>query len=161
MIRRPPRSTRTDTPFPYTTLFRSAPSTQHQPRANAGLMEPTQPTAPLAGIVGETSVAMRTRRVSSGGRVVRGDRARRGRRQARFVREVAPLRPRIAHLRQRLTRADHAEPLGHGHQVVAREVVELAVDAHQVLLGPFAVRVFGVGYVVGGGGFTAPAFPPP
>src|SRR3546814_10819601 len=26
MIRRPPRSTRTDTLFPYTTLFRSAPS---------------------------------------------------------------------------------------------------------------------------------------
>src|SRR3546814_1760884 len=25
MIRRPPRSTRTDTPFPYTTLFRSPP----------------------------------------------------------------------------------------------------------------------------------------
>src|SRR3546814_2090217 len=25
MIRRPPRSTRTDTPFPYTTLFRSVP----------------------------------------------------------------------------------------------------------------------------------------
>src|SRR3546814_16475776 len=28
MIRRPPRSTRTDTLFPYTTLFRSAPSQQ-------------------------------------------------------------------------------------------------------------------------------------
>src|SRR3546814_360134 len=28
MIRRPPRSTRTDTLFPYTTLFRSSPSTQ-------------------------------------------------------------------------------------------------------------------------------------
>src|SRR3546814_1479286 len=28
MIRRPPRSTRTDTLFPYTTLFRSAPDTQ-------------------------------------------------------------------------------------------------------------------------------------
>src|SRR3546814_12538206 len=27
MIRRPPRSTRTDTLFPYTTLFRSSPST--------------------------------------------------------------------------------------------------------------------------------------
>src|SRR3546814_12459701 len=27
MIRRPPRSTRTDTLFPYTTLFRSAPQT--------------------------------------------------------------------------------------------------------------------------------------
>src|SRR3546814_5867086 len=30
MIRRPPRSTRTDTLFPYTTLFRSA--GQHRPR---------------------------------------------------------------------------------------------------------------------------------
>src|SRR3546814_4684240 len=45
MIRRPPRSTRTDTPFPYTTLFRSSPveATQAvlrrierlQPRLNA------------------------------------------------------------------------------------------------------------------------------
>src|SRR3546814_3920977 len=31
MIRRPPRSTRTDTLFPYTTLFRSAPRGQVQP----------------------------------------------------------------------------------------------------------------------------------
>src|SRR3546814_15323733 len=30
MIRLPPRSTRTDTLFPYTTLFRSRPSTRHQ-----------------------------------------------------------------------------------------------------------------------------------
>src|SRR3546814_1216093 len=29
MIRRPPRSTRTDTLFPYTTLFRSHPAHQH------------------------------------------------------------------------------------------------------------------------------------
>src|SRR3546814_4973239 len=34
LIRRPPRSTRTDTLFPYTTLFRSVP--QHQVRAHAG-----------------------------------------------------------------------------------------------------------------------------
>src|SRR3546814_2680652 len=32
MIRRPPRSTRTDTLFPYTTLFRSSPSRSHSPR---------------------------------------------------------------------------------------------------------------------------------
>src|SRR3546814_5551927 len=32
MIRRPPRSTRTDTLFPYTTLFRSAHSEQHLSR---------------------------------------------------------------------------------------------------------------------------------
>src|SRR3546814_14405218 len=31
MIRRPPRSTRTDTPFPYTTLFRSGPATSATP----------------------------------------------------------------------------------------------------------------------------------
>src|SRR3546814_2071346 len=39
MIRRPPRSTRTDTLFPYTTLFRSpvtAPSTSHRPTRGAG-----------------------------------------------------------------------------------------------------------------------------
>src|SRR3546814_9590151 len=34
MSRRPPRSTRTDTPFPYTTLFRSA------PRGNRGEIRP-------------------------------------------------------------------------------------------------------------------------
>src|SRR3546814_1881046 len=32
MIRRPPRSTRTDTLFPYTTLFRSAPGRAHAER---------------------------------------------------------------------------------------------------------------------------------
>src|SRR3546814_5112782 len=35
MIRRPPRSTRTDTLFPYTTLFRSA-VTQHRNQASDG-----------------------------------------------------------------------------------------------------------------------------
>src|SRR3546814_11181085 len=33
MIRRPPRSTRTDTPFPYTTLFRSGPAGTDRPAA--------------------------------------------------------------------------------------------------------------------------------
>src|SRR3546814_1251018 len=40
MIRRPPRSTRTDTLFPYTTLFRSVgkPTTKEQPMQNAKLL---------------------------------------------------------------------------------------------------------------------------
>src|SRR3546814_12816753 len=42
MIRRPPRSTRTDTLFPYTTLFRSGPGTQHAP-----IVE--RPRLPLVG----------------------------------------------------------------------------------------------------------------
>src|SRR3546814_3742597 len=36
MIRRPPRSTRTATLFPYTTLFRSRPARRHGPGAGAG-----------------------------------------------------------------------------------------------------------------------------
>src|SRR3546814_1216152 len=36
MIRRPPRSTRTDTLFPYTTLFRSSKSRQWRPGSSAG-----------------------------------------------------------------------------------------------------------------------------
>src|SRR3546814_2462597 len=43
MIRRPPRSTRTDTLFPYTTLFRSArilhPTQLHQLRPQAGKID--------------------------------------------------------------------------------------------------------------------------
>src|SRR3546814_18309461 len=46
MIRRPPRSTRTDTLFPYTTLFRSrdrpgsVPGVRGQPRRDAGQHQP-------------------------------------------------------------------------------------------------------------------------
>src|SRR3546814_3636712 len=36
MIRRPPRSTRTDTLFPYTTLFRSSPIIPHASYGTAG-----------------------------------------------------------------------------------------------------------------------------
>src|SRR3546814_15095682 len=43
MIRRPPRSTRTDTLFPYTTLFRSCAS--GQPQAGAELTHPCVQTA--------------------------------------------------------------------------------------------------------------------
>src|SRR3546814_2049519 len=37
MIRRPPRSTRTDTLFPYTTLFRSFVADQRDPKTGRGL----------------------------------------------------------------------------------------------------------------------------
>src|SRR3546814_1806284 len=59
MIRRPPRSTRTDTLFPYTTLFRSA-----RPRAHAGRQRnlrpgrnggrDPQPAAPAAALRGRS-----------------------------------------------------------------------------------------------------------
>src|SRR3546814_14597353 len=38
MIRRPPRSTRTDTLFPYTTLFRSSPNSHKRTFRNARFM---------------------------------------------------------------------------------------------------------------------------
>src|SRR3546814_1636760 len=40
MIRRPPRSTRTDTLFPYTTLFRSSPTSRDGPRRGFGRTHP-------------------------------------------------------------------------------------------------------------------------
>src|SRR3546814_16178484 len=45
MIRRPPRSTRTDTLFPYTTLFRSASHSDHHPQGETMTLSP----APTAG----------------------------------------------------------------------------------------------------------------
>src|SRR3546814_12974299 len=54
MIRRPPRSTRTDTLFPYTTLFRSLPlaervAAMRDPALKARLLaeEPTNPDNPM------------------------------------------------------------------------------------------------------------------
>src|SRR3546814_4269912 len=43
MIRRPPRSTRTDTLFPYTTLFRSSPM-RREPSTSAGSHHGTETT---------------------------------------------------------------------------------------------------------------------
>src|SRR3546814_5327479 len=40
MIRRPPRSTRTDTLFPYTTLFRSGDCGDHLPEQGGALCDP-------------------------------------------------------------------------------------------------------------------------
>src|SRR3546814_7181704 len=45
-IRRPPRSTRTDTLFPYTTLFRSAQSAHHR-AARAGAVRRKDRSAPV------------------------------------------------------------------------------------------------------------------
>src|SRR3546814_1748869 len=45
MIRRPPRSTRTDTLFPYTTLFRSPISTTPAPPSNTS--DPSSPRSPI------------------------------------------------------------------------------------------------------------------
>src|SRR3546814_4133790 len=49
MIRRPPRSTRTDTLFPYTTLFRSLPSPPSFGFAGAPSSEEAAPRAPGIG----------------------------------------------------------------------------------------------------------------
>src|SRR3546814_1090612 len=58
MIRRPPRSTRTDTLFPYTTLFRSAVTSvgvQGSGRKKAGLLQR------LAAFIGDTAATFSPR----------------------------------------------------------------------------------------------------
>src|SRR3546814_1462801 len=67
MIRRPPRSTRTDTLFPYTTLFRSTPSSRAHPahtvklewRYTRGDRQPKPPVSRWLRMVRVTSSAMR------------------------------------------------------------------------------------------------------
>src|SRR3546814_2547340 len=57
MIRRPPRSTRTDTLFPYTTLFRSAIGHHHQVERAVGL---------AAGVVEQAVVGVHIDDVAAG-----------------------------------------------------------------------------------------------
>src|SRR3546814_11025830 len=65
MIRRPPRSTRTDTLFPYTTLFRSAPPTP-PPTAGSAIAGTPAPARwawqsvglPMVGITGGARTAL-------------------------------------------------------------------------------------------------------
>src|SRR3546814_8480376 len=69
MIRRPPRSTRTDTLFPYTTLFRSPPPRPvhrrtARPTAPPGILPHHHAPAPLAG---------GRRHRQAGGRCLHGD----------------------------------------------------------------------------------------
>src|SRR3546814_4820472 len=52
MIRRPPRSTRTDTRFPYTTLFRSARTRDNRNRHQPRDLPPVAPLGQLDQIVG-------------------------------------------------------------------------------------------------------------
>src|SRR3546814_19996064 len=54
MIRRPPRSTRTDTLFPYTPLFRSWPHHRGAPA-----LRPQRPAPPLAGSAARDGAAAR------------------------------------------------------------------------------------------------------
>src|SRR3546814_4724196 len=50
MIRRPPRSTRTDTLFPYTTLFRSTPNISARMRHVGGALSSAPGASAAAGI---------------------------------------------------------------------------------------------------------------
>src|SRR3546814_6094250 len=70
MIRRPPRSTRTDTLFPYTTLFRSAPHAQ-QGAAHQRVLRPVG-AVQVPGIAGAARTAARlvVGQVRAGARIV-------------------------------------------------------------------------------------------
>src|SRR3546814_12623630 len=90
MIRRPPRSTRTDTLFPYTTLFRSTERQVYFVQSTWALEKPSEGlpelalrfdlTVPLARYVAEHEhdLAFPFRRYQMQ-RVYRGERAQRGR----------------------------------------------------------------------------------
>src|SRR3546814_16931910 len=118
MIRRPPRSTRTDTLFPYTTLFRSAqyipPRARRGPaHSDRGDRERTHPrTNGLVSRPDGTRVGLGTAAIAQFGRR-RGDgMAPADREQRRFLRPAFALpdcEPRLA----RPPNADRAPPQKH------------------------------------------------
>src|SRR3546814_20601243 len=55
MIRRPPRSTRTDTLFPYTTLFRS-PAKRHRREQPGAMRAHADPIRDILGVAGDRSL---------------------------------------------------------------------------------------------------------
>src|SRR3546814_475076 len=79
MIRRPPRSTRTDTLFPYTTLFRSAGDRAAQPGTLSQRVGVLADRRAVAGAVGREGVRRLPRRRSRGVETVRRRRAGEGR----------------------------------------------------------------------------------
>src|SRR3546814_9084849 len=67
MIRRPPRSTRTDTLFPYTTLFRSYPHDFHRDLAQAGWLGIAMPEEYGGSGLGMSEAAMMMHTISRSG----------------------------------------------------------------------------------------------
>src|SRR3546814_6491149 len=82
MIRRPPRSTRTDTLFPYTPLFRSWPHHRGAPA-----LRPQRPAPPLAGSAARDGAAAR----GGTGRHRRADRRQRRLRSEEHTSELQSL----------------------------------------------------------------------
>src|SRR3546814_12232650 len=82
MIRRPPRSTRTDTRFPYTTLFRSRPGRigveEGRQRREVGLRVASAEIQPSDDLVGEGMRALLRQGQAALGMAVLQQRHRRG-----------------------------------------------------------------------------------
>src|SRR3546814_14352633 len=85
MIRRPPRSTRTDKLFPYTTRFRSAYATACRDCFSKWFLPEERTIQPLAGVVCKKAEKRKRRRYENGHKMGRGFRC--------HMRGVGPWRP--------------------------------------------------------------------
>jgi len=74
-----------------------------------------------------------------------------GRVHAGALSEFRPCVDGVADLPQDLARRADTEAIGYCKQIVARNPIKLAIDCHEMLACPFAVRIVGMGYVVGRG----------
>src|SRR3546814_17892898 len=114
MIRRPPRSTRTDTLFPYTTLFRSSPNVRHGHATNENCLNP-------AIIIGEQRLFDERRRtVDAGGRLC-------------FLQYVTPVRQASAitlHHGMSVKTDDLVEPLRQETVQYAHQADHRSNDSH-------------------------------
>ena len=62
--------------------------------------------------------------------------------------KIRPGKNRLSDLLQNLRRGANSEPVGHHQQVIPGDPGKFSVDRHQVLAGPFALRIMGDRYVV-------------
>src|SRR3546814_20898732 len=85
MIRRPPRSTRTDTLFPYTTLFRS--KRGHLRRKEASHLEPSQGSPNFAACACDVACDRRERRADRCPRALVGSTLVSGTASSRSIRQ--------------------------------------------------------------------------
>src|SRR3546814_3645967 len=120
MIRRPPRSTRTDTLFPYTTLFRS--------QAQAG----------------ELPARRRWKEVAVAGANVAG-----GRRAAAAAQHVLPAHELAVVLAQRAGQRAEAWIRGVGRRRPLPHVAEQLLQARAVVFGSLRVQRAGIGEKIG------------
>src|SRR3546814_7283317 len=116
MIRRPPRSTRTDTLFPYTTLFRSPPSSSSPtPLVRDPATHGCTPSVPHAGHSPQRGRKVSTTRWPTGKRSSSSDSAPRSEEHTSELQSLMRISYAVFCLKKKTNHKQCREQSSHGH----------------------------------------------